>query len=55
MFPFDPPENIRKPKNFWCFQGDQKGTLGSKGLNEFNYMVIIAFFVCQIIEFKRLH
>ena len=26
MFPFDPPENIRKPK------GDQKGTLGSKGL-----------------------
>ena len=32
MFPFDPPENIRKPKVFWCFQGDQKGTLGSKGL-----------------------
>ena len=31
MFPFDPPENIRKPKVF-CFQGDQKGTLGSKGL-----------------------
>ena len=33
MFPFDPPENIRKPKVFRCFQGDQKGTLGSKGLN----------------------
>ena len=32
MFPFDPPENIRKPKVFSCFQGDQKGTLGSKGL-----------------------
>ena len=32
MFPFDPPENIRKPKVFWCFQGDQKGTLGRKGL-----------------------
>ena len=32
MFPFDPPENIRKPLVFWCFQGDQKGTLGSKGL-----------------------
>ena len=32
MFPFDPPENIRKPKVFLCFQGDQKGTLGSKGL-----------------------
>ena len=33
MFPFDPPENIRKPKVFSCFQGDQKGTLGRKGLN----------------------
>ena len=32
MFPFDPPENIRKPKVFWCFQGDQKGTFGRKGL-----------------------
>ena len=32
MFPFDPPENIRKPKVFGCFQGDQKGTLGRKGL-----------------------
>ena len=30
--PFDPPENIRKPKVFRCFQEDQKGTLGSKGL-----------------------
>ena len=30
MFPFDPPENIRKPKVFWCFQGDLKGTLGRK-------------------------
>ena len=26
MFPFEPPENIRKPKV------DQKGTLGRKGL-----------------------
>ena len=33
MFPFDPPENIRKSLVFWCFQGEQKGTLGSKGLN----------------------
>ena len=32
MFPFNPPENIRKPKVFWCFQGDQRGSLGSKGL-----------------------
>ena len=22
MFPFDPPENIRKVKVFWCFQGE---------------------------------
>ena len=28
--PFDPPENIRKPKVFWCFQGDQKEILGIK-------------------------
>ena len=34
MFPFDPPETIRKPLVFWCFEGDQKGTLGRKGLNE---------------------
>ena len=31
MFSFAPPENIRKLV-FWCFQGDQKGTLGRKGL-----------------------
>ena len=30
MVPFDPPENTRKPKIFWCFKGDQKGTLGRK-------------------------
>ena len=34
MFPFDPPENIRKPKVFWCFQVDQKGTLGRKWLTK---------------------
>ena len=32
MFPFDPLENIRKPKIFWCFHGYQKGTLGRKRL-----------------------
>ena len=31
MFPLDPPENIRNPKII-CFQEDQKGTLGRKGL-----------------------
>ena len=33
MFPFDPPENIRKPNIFWRFKGGQKGTLGRNGLN----------------------
>ena len=32
MFPFDPPENIRKPLVFWSFQGDQKGKVGRKRL-----------------------
>ena len=36
MFPIDPPENIRKVKIFWCYQGDQKGTSGRKGLREGN-------------------
>ena len=31
-FPFDHPENTRKPLVWGCFQGDQKGTLGRKGL-----------------------
>ena len=34
MFPFDPPENIRKSKVFLMFQEDQRRTLGSKGLRE---------------------
>ena len=37
MFPFDSPENIRKPKASRCFQGDQKGTLGRKGLFNLNF------------------
>ena len=32
MFPFDPPEHIRKSKVFWWFQGDQKWALGRKRL-----------------------
>ena len=34
MFSFDSPENIGKPKVIWCFQGDQKGPLGIKGLTQ---------------------
>ena len=46
MLPFDPPENIRKPSVFWCFQGDQKGTLGRKGLKHLylNTLVSIQFY-----------
>ena len=33
MFPFDPPEYIRKPV-FWCFQLNQRGTLGRKELTQ---------------------
>ena len=33
MFPFGLPENIRKTLVF-CFQGDQNGTLGRKGLKD---------------------
>ena len=42
MSSFDPPENIRKPKVFLCFQGDQKGTSGRKGLK-------ILFMTCSFI------
>ena len=33
MFSFDPPENIRKPKVFWCFQGGSEGKIGKKMVN----------------------
>ena len=33
MFSFDPPENIRKPKIFWCFQGGSEGKIGKKMVN----------------------
>ena len=30
MFPLEPPKSIRKLKVFWCFHGNQKGTLVKK-------------------------
>ena len=33
MFPFYTPENTRKPKVIWCFQGYKMGTLARNGLN----------------------
>ena len=38
MLPFDPPESIRKSLILWCFQGDQKGTLGKNGLFSRSYV-----------------
>ena len=50
MFPFDPPENIRKPKVSLCFQGGQKGTLERQGLSS----VINPFLVNVSILYKTL-
>ena len=47
MFPFDSPENIRKPKVYCCFQGDKNGTLGRKVLNKLiisNHIIIHKYF-----------
>ena len=32
MSPFYTPENTRKPKVFWCFQGYKMGKLSGNGL-----------------------
>ena len=40
MIPFDLLENISKPKVFSCFQGDQKGTLGRKGLIKCQWKIV---------------
>ena len=48
MFPFDPLENIRKSKVFWCFLGDLKGTLGIKGLTLFSIDILNSWFVTFI-------
>ena len=42
MFPFDPPENIRKPLVFWYFQGDQEGTFSRRGLNIANCETLVS-------------
>ena len=59
MFPFDPPENIIKPNVFWSFQGDQKGTLGSKGLSKSiigtaNRTIQLYFFLLKAIFHTRI-
>ena len=44
MFPFDPPENIRKPKVLQCFKGDQKKTLEKK-VKKYLLCVLIKFHI----------
>ena len=47
MFPFDPPENIRKP-GFLMFSGESKGNIGKKGLmgNDRKAVVDYKLFIC---------
>ena len=37
------PENLKKPKVFWCFQGDQKGALERKGLISYHCQRLCKF------------
>ena len=57
MFPFDNPEHIGKPLVFWCLQGDQKGTLGRKGLISWKNFVHISYLVipCHMCLSHTLH
>ena len=48
MFSFDPPKNIGKPKVFGCFQGDQKGALGRKGLIKFGICLFAVSYILLI-------
>ena len=36
MYPFFPPENIRKPQGFLMFSGVGKGCFGNKSVKEWN-------------------
>ena len=44
MFPSDPPEKIRKPKVFLCFQRDQKETLERNGVK------VVSFFLSNYLD-----
>ena len=54
MFPFDSPENIRKPSIFWCFQGDQKGTLGRKGSSSYAFGNTLSCFGKTVNEVNKM-
>ena len=49
MFSFDHPEDMRKPKVFWCFQGNQKGTLG-ESRNPFSAVVLVLLLYLALTE-----
>ena len=54
MFSFDPPKNIGKPKVFGCFQGDQKGALGRKGLIKFGICLFAVSYILLIFYYFSL-
>ena len=54
MFSFDPPKNIGKPKVFGCFQGDQKGALGRKGLIKFGICLFAVSYISLIFYYFSL-
>ena len=52
--PFLPPENMKKPLVFWCFQGVQKETVASDLLKDIIYDKGVFSWMktsCQIIIF----
>ena len=49
MFPFDPPENIENQRFSNVFRGDQKRTLGRKGLTN---IIALDFHTAQKMKFS---
>ena len=43
MFPFDPPENVKKTSGFRTFSGESKGNFGKKRVNSFLANVLILY------------
>ena len=46
MHPFSTPENIRKRKVFWCFEGVEKGCIRSEWVKIYLYKSRSYGFVC---------
>ena len=46
IFPFDPPENTRKPKVFLIFSGVSKGNIGKKKVNKTSFYYDGEYVIC---------